>query len=187
MKQFVKALDKTGECFKYIAQKMSKLSDAKLEAGIFDGPQIRQLFNASFTDHMTDIEKAAWTSFKNVSHNFLGNNKSQNYKELVSAMIRNYQALGCNMSVKMHFLDSHIDFFPDKLGDFSEEHGERFHQDMKDMEKRYQGVWGVNMMADYCWNLKRDAKVNSKTRKRRSLRRSFESKQVRYHKRSKNE
>lgn len=39
---------------------MPKLSDAKLEAWIFDGPQIRILFNdASFTVHMTD----AWTSF----------------------------------------------------------------------------------------------------------------------------
>jgi len=89
------------------------------------------------------------------------------------------------MSVKLHFLDSHIDYFPDKLGDFSEEHGERCHQDMKDMEKRYQGIWGVNMMADYCWNLKRDKEIDSRSRKRRSLRRSFKNKQVRYHKQTK--
>ena len=58
---------------------MHKLSNAKLEAGIFDGPYIRKLFNdASFTDHMTHIEWAAWTSFRKVSHNFLGNNKSPN-------------------------------------------------------------------------------------------------------------
>lgn len=85
------------------------------------------------------------------------------------------------MTIKLHFLHSHIDFFPDKVGDFSEEHGERCHQDMKDIEKRYQGTWGVNMMADYCWCLKRDLK---KGHKRRSLRRSITDKQVRYHKRS---
>jgi len=136
MKQFVRALDKTRKCFKYIAQKMHKLSDAKLEAGIFDGPQIRKLFNdASFTDHMTDVERAAWTSFRKVSQKFLGNNKSPHYKNLVSDMIRNYQALGCNMSIKLNFLDFHIEFFPVKL---SEEQGERCHQDMKVMEKRYQ-------------------------------------------------
>lgn len=186
MKQFVKALDKDGKCFKYLTVKMHKLSDAKLEAGIFDGPQIRALFNdVSFTNHMTDIEKAAWISFRQVSQNFLGNNKSPDYKKLVSDMVKNFHTLGCNMSVKLHFLDSHIEYFPDKLGDFSEEHGERCHQDMKDMEKRYQGIWGVNMMADYCWNLKRDKKIDSRSRKRRSLRRSFENKQVRYHKRTK--
>jgi len=102
---------------------------------------------------------------------------------MVSEMVKNYHALGCNMSIKLHFFDSHVDYFPEKLEDFSEEHGERCHQDMKDIEKRYQGTWGVNMMADYCWNLKRD--TTGKKRKRRSLRRSFEEKQVRYHKRFK--
>lgn len=91
------------------------------------------------------------------------------------------------MSIKLHFLDSHVDYFPDKLGDFSEEQRERCHQDMKDIEKRYQGTWGVNMMADYCWNLKRDKKIDSENRKRRSLCRSFENKQVRYHKRTKDD
>ncbi|GBP03124.1 hypothetical protein EVAR_2591_1 [Eumeta japonica] len=47
-------------------------------------------------------------------------------------------------------------FFSDNLGDHSEEQGERFHQDIKTMETRYQGRWNVNMMADYCWSLARD-------------------------------
>ena len=55
------------------------------------------------------------------------------------------------MSVKLHFLHSHLDFFPDNLGDVSEEQGERFHQDIKDIERRYQGRWDVSMLADYCW------------------------------------
>ncbi|UYV66594.1 hypothetical protein LAZ67_4002243 [Cordylochernes scorpioides] len=38
----------------------------------------------------------------------------------------------------------------------SDEQGERFHQDIKVMEERYQGVWDYIMMADYCWNLFRD-------------------------------
>jgi len=51
---------------------------------------------------------------------------------------------------------------------------------MKVMEKRYQRMWGVNMMADfvYYWSLKRDVEIDGKNRKRRSLRRSFEDKQV---------
>ncbi|GBO98442.1 hypothetical protein EVAR_71737_1 [Eumeta japonica] len=33
----------------------------------------------------------------------------------------------------------HLDYFLENLGDVSEEQGERFHQDTKVMEKRYQG------------------------------------------------
>ena len=60
------------------------------------------------------------------------------------------------MSVKMHYLFSHIDRFPKNLGAMSDEQGERFHQDIKEMETRYQGRWDAAMMADYCWTLKRD-------------------------------
>jgi hypothetical protein len=42
-------------------------------------------------------------------------------------MLENYQTLGCNMSIKMHFLYSHLDIFRENLGDVSEEQGERFH------------------------------------------------------------
>jgi hypothetical protein len=40
------------------------------------------------------------------------------------------------MSLKVHFLDSHLDYFPANLGAISEELGERFHQDIKEMERR---------------------------------------------------
>jgi hypothetical protein len=63
------------------------------------------------------------------------------------------------MSVKVHFLHSHIEYFPENLGRFSEEQGERFYQDIKEMERRYQGRWNEHMMDDYCWMLKRDCKV----------------------------
>ena len=36
-----------------------------------------------FTDNMNDSEKAAWISFKEVVEDFLGNVKSDNYKEIV--------------------------------------------------------------------------------------------------------
>jgi hypothetical protein len=38
------------------------------------------------------------------------------------------------MSLKMHFLNSHLDYFPENLGDISEEHGKRFHQNIKEIE-----------------------------------------------------
>jgi len=45
MKQFVKALNKDGDCFKYICTKFPGSMKEKLKAGIFDGPQIRTLIN----------------------------------------------------------------------------------------------------------------------------------------------
>jgi hypothetical protein len=43
------------------------------------------------------------------------------------------------MSLKIHFLQSHLDFFQENLGEMSEKHGEIFHQDIMGMEKLYQG------------------------------------------------
>lgn len=60
------------------------------------------------------------------------------------------------MSLKLHFLFNHLDFFPENLGDESDEQGERFHQDMAFIEERYQGFWDEQMMGDYCWFLIRE-------------------------------
>ena len=86
---------------------------------------------------MTVTEKKAWVAFKEVVYNFLGNHKAESYVENVRTMLDKYKALGCNMSLKLHFLHSHLDHFPENLGDVSEEQGKRFHQDMKEMERRY--------------------------------------------------
>ena len=57
--------------------------------------------------------------------NFLGNNEAKNYAELVNNMLTALRNLGCNMSVKMHYLFSHMDRFPGNLGSMSDEQGER--------------------------------------------------------------
>jgi len=43
------------------------------------------------------------------------------------------------MSLKIHFLESHLDFFPENLSKVSNENSERFHQDVMATEKQYQG------------------------------------------------
>lgn len=110
MKQFIKALDKEGECFQYLKEQVSKLSDAKIKKDIFDGPQIRKMLkDDDFITIMTDNEKAAWVSFKEVVQNFLGNHKSKDYRQIVAYTVENFERLGCLMNLKLHFLDSHID------------------------------------------------------------------------------
>lgn len=86
------------------------------------------------------------------------------------------------MSLKVYFLNSHLDYFPENLGAVSEEQGERFHQDIKEMERRYQGKWSVTMMADYCCMLYRD--LPEATYKRKSSKRSLEFKKRQFHKQS---
>ena len=36
-------------------------------------------------------------------------------------------------------MDSRVEYFPENLRDYSEEQDERFHEDIKVMEERYQG------------------------------------------------
>ncbi|GFU51057.1 uncharacterized protein TNCV_2414851 [Trichonephila clavipes] len=58
MKQFVKALDKEGECFKYLCEQFLGLSDAKLKEDIFVGPDIRKLLkDETFVTKMEMKEK----------------------------------------------------------------------------------------------------------------------------------
>ena len=117
MKQFVKALDRNSPCFQYLCTKVSSLSHAKIREGIFDGPQILKLMmDNSFTDTMTEIEEDAWNAFKEVVKKFLGNFKDPLYKEIVRNILDKFKLLGCNMSLKLHFLASHLDYFPPNLG-----------------------------------------------------------------------
>ena len=72
--------------------------------------------------------------------------------------------MGCRISLKIHFLHSHLNFFPPNLGAVSDEHGERFHQDITKMESHYQGKWNPGMMGDFCWMLLRDIPEEKYTR-----------------------
>ena len=76
-----------------------------------------------FIDSLLEEEKDAWTAF-DVVHNFPGNRKAENYEEMVRRLLRSYHQLGCNMSIKIHFLFSHLEKFPDNLGDYSDGQGE---------------------------------------------------------------
>ena len=151
IKQFVKALPVDGGCFNNICNFFPGMSNEKLKAGMFDGTQIRKIMRDSgFVKSMTVVESAAWISFSLVVKNFLGNTKADNYKEVVKDMLFNFKNLGMKMSIKVHYLFCHLDRFPENLGDLSKEQGERFHQDIKVMEERYQGSWDTHMMSDYC-------------------------------------
>ncbi|GBO04199.1 hypothetical protein AVEN_116158-1 [Araneus ventricosus] len=182
MKQFVKALPKEGECFKYLCDQFPGLSEAKLKEGVFVGPSdIRKVMkDENFKIKVETKERKAWESFKIGITNCFGNKKNPSCNSIAEEMIKNFKILGCSMSLKVHFLDSHLDYFPEKLGAVSEEQGKRFHQDIKKMERLYQGKWNVSMIADYCWIPQRDNPC--KVHKRKSDKRTFEVKEKRHYK-----
>ena len=58
----------------------------------------------------------------------LGNHKAANSQDGVP--LTSHKAMECNMSLKIHFLESRLNFYPENLGEVSDEHGERFHKDI---------------------------------------------------------
>ena len=68
---------------------------------------------------------------------YLLSSKDGNYIKIGNKLLKKYRHLGYHMSLKFHFLHSHLDFFPDNCGAVSDEHGERFHQDISVLGRRY--------------------------------------------------
>jgi hypothetical protein len=134
----VKGTDKIGRGFEFVRNKFQNVNDAKIKEGIFIGLQIRELMHDKYFDEdLNETERNAWLSFKRICKDFLGNCKAASCQNIVQDLLTSYKTMGCNMSLKIHFLESRLDFFPENLGEVSDEHGERFHQDIIAMEKRY--------------------------------------------------
>ena len=151
-KNFVKALDKEGEPLAILRDIFPRLSDAKIKEGVFVGPQIKKLMkNDAFKLALNLTEHKAWVALLNTITNFLGKHRSENYKDIIAEMLNAFAAMKVKMSLKIHFLKNHLDFFPQDLGKISDEHGERFHQTIKTIENHYQGRANSRMMADFCW------------------------------------
>jgi hypothetical protein len=144
--------------YTYLRENFPRLSEAKLKEGIYIGAQIKDLVKDEYFDKLLQGDKkTTWASFKFVVKGFLGNRKAQIYEELVNKYLQSYHKLSCNMSLKIHFRHSYLDYFPENCVALSDIHKEVFHQESSSMEKRYEGKWNCAMLADYCWTLVRDA------------------------------
>ena len=72
-----------------------------------DKTSIRELIqDVRFEDQLSEVEKIAWKSFKIVTTNFMFNHKAEKCSDVVGDLVQSYKAMGCNMSLKVHFLDS---------------------------------------------------------------------------------
>lgn len=81
MKQFFKALDKEGYCFKYICRKCPQLIKKTSKGGVFNDPQTRQL--------MKDADFIKVILIRKVS--FIGHCKASNYKEIVQNTLTTFR------------------------------------------------------------------------------------------------
>ncbi|KAK9712030.1 hypothetical protein QE152_g25118 [Popillia japonica] len=71
----------------------------------FTGADIRKLLTDTlFVESMNGKKKEAWVSFKDVVEKFLVNTKDPDYEKIVQWMLAAYEAQGCKMGLKVHFL-----------------------------------------------------------------------------------
>jgi hypothetical protein len=68
------------------------------------------------------------------------------------------------MSLKVHFLDCHLEFFPENP-EAVNEHIQQFRQNISTMAKWYQGKWSPSMLADDFWTFRRDDPQTKYSRK----------------------
>lgn len=150
--------EEENEPMKRIHEMFPKLTMDKINAGVFVGPDILKILkDRPFFETLSDQHKEALMALKDLTGNFLGNKRASNYVDLVQNFLQKFEAINALMSIKMHFLKCHLNEFAENLGAYSDEHGERFHQDIKAMEKRYNGKSYTNMLGDHCWRLIREA------------------------------
>lgn len=66
-----------------------------------------------------------WKSFKPVVKGSLGNKKHPNYKPFVADLLKIWQLLGGNMSIKIHFFHLYLNYSSENIGAASEDQEER--------------------------------------------------------------
>ena len=158
------------ETVKFIKKTVWGKSWSKIAAGTFNGAEIRKLVKKreEFESKMPELFREAWKSYVDLCENFLGLHRSDDYVEKVQKLIANYRAQGCLMSIKLHYLDKHLDKFPSNCGLLSDQQGENFHQQLLWWEKAYSNGNHDVMLADFNWNLNAETNWNlsRKTNKR---------------------
>ena len=105
---------------------------------------------------MTSKERNTWKALREVDEKFLGSDKSENYKELVANLMKAYETLGYQMSLKLHFLDSHLNSSLKIWETSVKSIANNFTRYISTRERRYQAKWDSNVMSDYEWGLIRD-------------------------------
>ena len=68
--------------------------------------------DSAFDEDLKEHEKETWEALQGVICGFLGKKRDNYYIQVLTVLLQKYHQLGCNMSLKIHFLHSHLDFSP---------------------------------------------------------------------------
>lgn len=159
MKKFIKALNRESKGFAFSPSKVSMkktCSNLKqvyllvLKQGNSPGLLVLMM-------HWI-LLNSAWMSLKPTIANFLGNHRNSQYRKVVYDLMKNFRQLGARMSVKMHFLRSHLNYY------IFQKNVETSVENRVSAFSKISVLWrnpikvyeNVNFLADYCWCLKRD-------------------------------
>ena len=113
MKNFVKEMDRKGSGFNFLQEKFPLINMEKLQTGIFDGLQIRELMKEPMLDEtLREAELSTGQSLKSV----VTNHWSAEYEKEIEELQKSFCKLGARMSVKVHFRLSHTDYFQKQWG-----------------------------------------------------------------------
>lgn len=106
-----------------------------------------------FVECLNEEQAIAWDAVKAVIHGFLCKNRVENYQVLIDNMMTSFEAMDVHMSLKIHVLHAHIEFYERQKSTESDEAGERFHQTLMTFEDRFAGKRMDSMLADFCWSI----------------------------------
>jgi hypothetical protein len=130
-----------------LKNQLSRVVDAKIKEWVSVGSQIRELMqHVKFKDWLSEV-KEKHGKISNFSLPILGEVLRQNTVVIMVAdFVQSCKAMRREIFISMHFFDSHLVVFLKHFGALSDEHGERFHQDISTMERRHQGTWISSMV-----------------------------------------
>lgn len=141
VKSFLKTIAKRDVVLTTLKGIFGGISPKKLKNGVVNGPDIRKLIQSSHADTfenvLIDNETTAWTAVKEIIAGLLGKHRSTTYEADVNKMMDAFRMIGVNMSLKIHFLHHHLNYFGQQLATESDEQGERYHQIAMPFECRY--------------------------------------------------
>ena len=69
-------------CIYVLKNKFPRISNPKIKEGVFVGPQITELIqDVKFEDQLSEVEKAAWKSFKNAATSLFGSYEADSCRD----------------------------------------------------------------------------------------------------------
>ncbi|XP_017488810.1 PREDICTED: uncharacterized protein LOC108377054, partial [Rhagoletis zephyria] len=122
-------------------------------AGVLNGPDIRRLMkDQGFLEILDGTAAVAWDAVRALIKHVLCTNLSPEYAIFIANLMESFDAFDVHMSLKIHMLHSHFDFYEQQRSTETDEVGERFHQSIICFQDRFAGKRLNSMLADFCWS-----------------------------------